>query len=212
MAKNNKYMEKVLSEIIVATSNIGKFKEIERILKKAGIKAILIKEKVEIEEKGSTFLENAYLKAKQYYKMFRKPVLADDSGIIAKALGDLPGIYSSRFYSIDFGGVEAPVPDKDTANIRKLLRLLKDKKDRNAYFEAYIVLLIDSERGIFTRGICKGVITETPKGNKGFGYDPIFVPEGRDKTMAEMDGEEKDEISHRGKALKALIDLILKFK
>ncbi len=208
MAEDNKYMEKILKEVIVATSNKGKFEEIKRMLESVGIRAVMPERKIDVEESGNTFLENAYIKAKAYYEAFKKPVLADDSGIIAEALEPYPGIFSSRFYSIEFGGKEEPIPDKDRANIRKLLRLLEGKGNRRARFEAFIVLLIDENRGIFSRGICKGEIVKEPRGEKGFGYDPVFLPEGETRTMAELDPSEKDQLSHRGKALRSLLSIL----
>ncbi len=208
MAEDNKYMEKILKEVIVATSNEGKFEEIKRMLESVGIEAIMPERKIEVEESGNTFLENAYIKAKVYYEAFKKPVLADDSGIIAEALEPYPGIYSSRFYSLEFGGREDPVPDRDRANIRKLLRLLESEKNRKARFEAFIVLLISEDLGIFTRGICRGEIINEPRGEKGFGYDPVFVPEKERRTMAELKPSEKDKLSHRGKALRLLTGIL----
>ena len=208
MAKDNKYVEEIVKRILIGTGNKGKFKEIERILKSIGIEAIPPEEEVKVEEKGDTFLENAYIKAEAYYERFKMPVLADDSGLVVYSLDGLPGVFSSRFWEIDYGGYEEPVPDKDTANIRKLLRLLKGKEDRRAKFEAVIVLLIDRDRGIFSRGVCEGYIGECPKGNKGFGYDPVFIPSGMEKTMAELDPQEKNSISHRGKALQKIVDFL----
>ncbi len=208
MAEDNKYVEEIVKRILIGTGNKGKFKEIERILKSIGIEAIPPEEEVKVEEKGDTFLENAYIKAEAYYERFKMPVLADDSGLVVYSLDGLPGVFSSRFWEIDYGGYEEPVPDKDTANIRKLLRLLKGKEDRRAKFEAVIVLLIDRDRGIFSRGVCEGYIGECPKGDKGFGYDPVFIPSGMERTMAELDPQEKNSISHRGKALQKIVDFL----
>ncbi len=208
MAEDNKYVEEIVKRILIGTGNKGKFREIERILKSIGIEAIPPEEEVKVEEKGDTFLENAYIKAEAYYERFKMPVLADDSGLVVYSLDGLPGVFSSRFWEIDYGGYEEPLPDKDTANIRKLLRLLRDKEDRRARFEAVIVLLLDRDMGIFSRGVCEGYIGECPKGDKGFGYDPVFIPSGMERTMAELDPEDKNRISHRGKALQKIVDFL----
>ncbi|HID65918.1 MAG TPA: RdgB/HAM1 family non-canonical purine NTP pyrophosphatase, partial [Aquificaceae bacterium] len=152
-------------------------------------------------------LENAYLKAKAYYEKFKMPTVADDSGLIVEAISPYPGIYSSRFYEIDLWGKEEIKESKDEANIRKLLRVLKNEKNRRAKFVAVIVFY-DKDKGFFVEGEVKGVITESPTGDKGFGYDPIFIPEGYDRTMAELSPEEKDLISHRGKALRKLYRIL----
>ncbi len=208
MAEDNKYVEEIVKRILIGTGNKGKFREIERILKSIGIEAIPPEEEVKVEEKGDTFLENAYIKAEAYYERFKMPVLTDDSGLVVYSLDGYPGVFSSRFWEIDYGGYEEPLPDKDTANIRKLLRLLRDKEDKRARFEAVIVLLLDRDMGIFSRGVCEGYIGECPKGNKGFGYDPVFIPSGMERTMAELDPEEKNRISHRGKALQKIVDFL----
>ncbi|WP_461828648.1 RdgB/HAM1 family non-canonical purine NTP pyrophosphatase [Aquifex sp.] len=194
-------------KLLVATTNEGKLREIKRILEPLGIEVIPPPEKLGVEETGSTFLENAYLKAKAYFEKFRIPTLADDSGLIVEAIAPYPGIYSSRFYEIEFGGKEEIRGSKDEANIRKLLRLLEKEGNRKAKFVAFIVLYTEG-KGVFTEGEVIGEITREPRGDKGFGYDPIFKPEGYDKTMAELSPEEKDRISHRGKALRRLVELL----
>ena len=198
-------------KIIVATTNEGKLAEIERILSPLGFEVQPPPRKLEVKESGDSFLENAYIKAQAYYEKFGMPTLADDSGLVVSAMAPYPGVYSSRFYSLEFGGVEEVKGNKDTTNIRKLLRLLEKEKDRSAKFVACVVLYI-GEKGLFSFGECKGSIAYEPRGDKGFGYDPIFVPEGFDKTMAEISPEEKDRISHRGKALRNLLDLIKTLK
>ncbi|RTZ68608.1 MAG: non-canonical purine NTP pyrophosphatase, RdgB/HAM1 family [Aquificaceae bacterium] len=197
-----------LKKVLIASSNPKKAKEIEEFLKPLGIEVVLPPRKLEVEETGTTFLENAYLKAKAYHEEFGLPTLADDSGLIADAIAPYPGIYSARFYSLEVFGREKPTPSEDTANIRKLLRVLKDKENRNARFVACIVLYLGDGKGIFTEGVVKGYITDTPRGDKGFGYDPIFVPEGFNVTFAQMELSQKQKISHRGRALKKLVQLL----
>ncbi len=198
-------MEKM--KVLVATSNVGKLKEIERILRPFGIEVSRPPEVLKVEESGRTFLENALIKARAYFERFGLPSLADDSGLEVEALGGYPGVYSSRFYSIDFGGVEELKVSVDEANIRKLLRLLEGEKNRKARFVAWVVLYT-GEGGVFGHGECKGRIAEEPRGEGGFGYDPVFIPDGYSSTMAELPPEEKDRISHRGKALRNLIDTL----
>ncbi len=194
--------------ILLATSNPGKIKEIKEILEKYGFQIEVPDRKLKVEETGRTFLENAYLKAKAYYEEFGLPTLADDSGLEVKALNGYPGVYSSRFYSLkEIGGYEDPTPSEDKANLRKLLRLLEGVKDRSARFVACVVVY-KGQGGLFAFGECKGTIAEEPAGEGGFGYDPVFIPEGYDRTMAQLSPEEKNAISHRGKALENLIRVL----
>jgi len=196
-----------LKEVLVASSNPKKVKEIENILSPLGIKVLKPPQKLKVEETGTTFLENAYLKAKAYYEKFKIPTIADDSGLIVEAIAPYPGIYSARFYSLERFGKEEPTPSADEANIRKLLRVLKDKEDRRARFVSFVVLY-QGERGLFTEGVVEGWIAKEPKGEGGFGYDPIFIPQGFEKTFAQMTPEEKNKISHRYRALKNLYQLL----
>ena len=197
-----------LKKVLIASSNPKKAKEIEEFLKPLGIEIVLPPKKLEVEETGNTFLENAYLKAKAYHEAFGLPALADDSGLVVEAIAPYPGIYSARFYSLEVFGKEEPTPSEDSANIRKLLRVLKDKENRNAKFVATVLLYLGDGKGIFTEGEVKGKIIDTPRGNKGFGYDPIFVPEGFNVTFAQMELQQKQKISHRGRALKKLAELL----
>ncbi len=191
-------------KVIAATSNPGKLREIVRILSPLGFEVIDPPDVLKVEETGSSFLENALIKAKAYFDRFGMPTVADDSGLEVEALRGYPGVYSSRFYSIDFGGQEEVRGSKDEANVRKLLRLLKGVDNRRARFVAWVVLYT-GDSGVFGYGECRGTIAEEPRGSGGFGYDPVFVPEGYTRTMAEIPPEEKDRISHRGAALRNLV-------
>jgi XTP/dITP diphosphohydrolase len=195
-------------EILLATQNLGKYKEIKRMLEPLGVEVILPEEKLDVEEKGNSFMENAHIKAMAYFEKYRIPTLADDSGLVVPYLGGYPGVFSSRFYSIDWGGREEVQTSEDEANIRKLLRLMRDVSDRRAYFKAVLCLVLEEELSIFSEGICEGEIAQSPKGSEGFGYDPIFKPKFYEKTMAELSPEEKDLISHRGKALRKLKEFL----
>ena len=196
-----------LKKVLVASSNPKKVREIKEILHPLGIEVVLPPRKVEVEEKGTTFLENAYLKAKAYFEEFGIPSLADDSGLVVEAISPLPGVYSARFHALEEFGKEEPIPDADSANNRKLLRVLENVKDRSAKFVSVVVLYSD-EGGLFAEGEVRGRIALSPKGDKGFGYDPLFIPEGYEKTFAEMEPEEKHKISHRGRALRKLYHLL----
>jgi XTP/dITP diphosphohydrolase len=190
-------------KIILASSNKGKVKEIKEILSDYEIIPYTdLIEKFEIEENGKSFKENAVIKAKEVAK--KLPgfiVMADDSGISVPALGGVPGIYSARF-----AGEGAS--DKD--NLYKLIDELKKRgiKKTPAFYTAAIA--IASPYGIFTtHGFTHGSVIDEARGDKGFGYDPMFIPKGFDKTLGEFDSNIKQKISHRYKALK-LADKILK--
>ena len=182
-------------KIIVASSNKGKIKEIKKFFDTYEVipYSELI-EPFEIEENGKTFKENAIIKAKAIYeKLPGNIVLADDSGISVPALGGIPGIYSARFAGIN-------ASDKD--NLYKLIDELKKRniKITPAFYTAAIALA--TPYGIYTtHGFMRGNVINEARGNKGFGYDPMFIPSGFDKTLGELDDEVKKSISHRSKAL-----------
>ncbi|RMH00519.1 MAG: RdgB/HAM1 family non-canonical purine NTP pyrophosphatase [Aquificota bacterium] len=193
--------------VLLATTNKGKAKEIIEFLEPFGVEVLLPERELQVEETGTSFLENAYLKAKAYQKAYGMPTLAEDSGLVVPALGGYPGVYSSRFYSLEWGGVEPIQEGKDKANINKLLRLMEKVEDRRAYFVSFFVLDF-GDGGLWSEGRCYGHILHKPVGEGGFGYDPVFAPEGYDKSMAQLSLEEKNRISHRGKALKRLLELL----
>jgi XTP/dITP diphosphohydrolase len=195
-------------KILLATQNLGKYKEIKRMLEPLSVEIILPEEKLEVQEKGNSFMENAYIKAMAYFEKYHMPTLADDSGLVVPSLGGYPGVFSSRFYSIDWGGREEVQTSENQTNIKKLLRLMKDVSDRRAYFKAVLCLVLEEGLSIFAEGICEGEIAQSPKGSEGFGYDPIFKPKFYEKTMAELSPQEKDLISHRGKALRKLKEFL----
>lgn len=201
----------MLKKLLLATTNKGKIEEIKSLFEGLDIDLVLPEKEIPVEEYGKSFLENAYIKARAYYKAYELPTLADDSGLVIPALEGYPGIYSSRFYSIEWGGIEGAEEGKDKANIRKVLRLMKEKKDRRAYFVAFVVVCM-GEKGLWAKGICNGYILHEPRGEGGFGYDPIFQPKGYNRSMAELNREEKNLISHRGKAIKSLIELLRMLK
>ena len=199
--------------ILVATTNKGKLKEFKQLLEPFGIEVLSLddmEEKFEVEEDKQTFLENAIKKAKEYAKFYNLPVIAEDAGLEVEALNGYPGVYSARFYDIDFGGKEEVLDSKDKANIKKLLRLMEGVSNRKARFVSNVVFYSPDDFGLWAEGYCEGVITEEPKGEGGFGYDPVFQPEGYEKTMAQLTPEEKNKISHRGKAVRKLVEKLKK--
>ena len=189
-------------KIVLATSNPHKVEEINAITSGLGIEFVMPPDEFNPEENGLTFEENALIKAKEANKLTGLPSLADDSGLCVEALDGGPGIYSCRY-------AETP-----KARIDKLLNELKNVPDENrgAKFVCAMVLLDENGQVLFSdRGECFGKIGYEPKGRNGFGYDPVFVVEGTNLTMAEFSEDKKNKISHRARALNKLI-LYLKEK
>jgi len=155
----------------------------------------------EIPERGATFADNAMQKAEYVKVHYNVDCFADDSGLEVRALGMEPGVRSARYAD------EPGVSHDDEANLNKLLRNMSHVKERQAQFRTVVVLLMDGNRYEF-EGICRGSITAECAGNEGFGYDPVFVPEGYKETFAEMSMEVKNQISHRGKAVRQLVNFL----
>lgn len=193
-----------MKEAIIATHNPGKVKEFKDILVPKGydVKSLAdIGFLEEIEETGHTFEENAVLKAEAVAKAVNKMVIADDSGLSVDNLGGSPGVYSARY---------AGEQKDDTANINKVLQELRgiEKEQRTARFRCALAVSIPGEETKTVEGHVEGYIAEEPKGENGFGYDPIFIVKDKDKTMAELTSDEKNKISHRANALKKLSQLL----
>lgn len=193
-----------MKEIVIATKNKGKIKDFELLFQPYSItvKSLLDLEEIqEIEETGTTFEENAAIKAETISKLLNKPVIADDSGIEIDALDGAPGVYSARYAGTD---------KDDEANNQKVLDELKDVafQDRTARFVCVLAIAEPNKPTIFKRGECEGHIGLKAVGANGFGYDPLFYPLGFNKTMAQLTPEEKNQISHRKKALEQLHDWI----
>ena len=187
-------------EIIIATGNAGKVREFKRMLEPLGYQVFSQKEKgivLDVEETGSTFAENAMLKAKAVWKIAGLPVIADDSGLCVDALDGRPGIYSARY-----AGEHATDADR----VEKLLSELEGKPRRTGRFVCAIAYLDKTGEARVFEGVCEGEIAYAPRGNDGFGYDPVFLV--GEKTFAEMTAEEKDAVSHRGKANRLLEDFL----
>ena len=188
--------------VVVATANAGKLAEIAAQLDLPGFEFVTAADldaaPIDVPETGETFTDNAYLKADAYRRQFGLAALADDSGLVVDALGGRPGVRSSRF-----AGEKA----SDLENARRLLEELDGfgPEMRAARFQCVVVFVDEKGEPISACGTCEGQIAFSPRGNCGFGYDPVFLPdEAAGSTMAELTMVEKNAISHRGKALRAL--------
>lgn len=183
-------------KMLIASHNKNKVKEIYDLLQSSGIECVgldTFNDHEDVEETGTTFIENAMLKATFFAHKYQMVSLADDSGIEVEALDHRPGVYSKRYSG-----------QGDLANNIKLLDELKDKKNRNARFVAAIVIAFPDGKTFQFKGIVKGTISHTLSGDQGFGYDPLFIPDGYKQTMAVLGQKIKHQISHRANAMKAL--------
>ncbi len=199
-------MSKEKKTLVLATRNKGKVLEVERILKIHAPEISLISmvdlDIGDIEETGNTFEENALLKARTVTQISGLAALADDSGLAIDSLNGEPGIYSARY---------SGVHGDDAANNAKVLNLMAGISKRSASFIAVLALTRPDGQSIISRGELLGQIIDSPRGDQGFGYDPIFQPTGFDITTAQMSPEMKDSISHRGKALAQIAPKISPF-
>lgn len=191
-------------EIVIASKNLGKIAEFKRILGEVGISIVTDIEFPDVDETGSTFEENALLKAHAVSRHTKLPALADDSGLSVDALNGAPGIFSARW---------SGVHGDDGANIKRLLKDLSGvaENKRGAEFIAVLALVRPDGEELLIRGELRGKIRNQPVGANGFGYDPIFEPENSNRTLGEMSAAEKDAISHRSKALTELTPRIRPF-
>ena len=192
-------------KLILASNNANKLKEFRSLVADLDIELLSQKEAgcdFEVEETGTTFEENAYLKASAVTEATGIAAVADDSGLCVDALGGEPGIYSARY------GLGHTASDEE--RYRYLLQKMEGVKDRSARFVCCICCTFPDGSVIRSRGECEGEILLAPKGQNGFGYDPVFHPLCLDKSMAELSPEEKNAISHRGKALRAFIEELRK--
>ncbi len=181
--------------LILATTNRNKVKEFQEMLKGFPIQIRSLTDfgsLPEAVEDGETFDENAYKKALHTAKILGFPAIADDSGLIVEALNGTPGVYSARY-----AGERAT----DKENVDKLLHDMQGEKNRKAAFQCVLSIAVPSGPALTYEGSCEGILLEKPRGTSGFGYDPIFYHEGLGKTFAEASMEEKNTVSHRGKAL-----------
>jgi XTP/dITP diphosphohydrolase len=191
--------------VVLATRNAGKIAELSRILADVGGGVEIVglesfPDAPDVPETGLTFADNALLKARAIAACTGLPAVSDDSGLAADALHGMPGVLSARW---------AGRHGDDTANLELLLGQLADTGERGAAFVCVAALALPDGGGEWTAtGVLAGTLTRAPRGGNGFGYDPIFVPEGLSVTTAELAPSEKDAISHRGRAFRAIAPLI----
>ena len=186
--------------IVLATTNQGKTREINALLKGFPVEIKNLNDFgpiPEVIENGKTFDDNAYKKASFTARVLGYPAMADDSGLCVEALDGAPGVYSARY-----AGENA----KDADNVNKMLDDLKDKENRNASFKCVISIAVPTGAALTYEGECQGIITQEPAGDNGFGYDPLFFYPEFNKTFAQLSIQEKGSVSHRGKALKEIAD------
>ncbi len=186
-------------KIVLASSNKHKVQEINEIAASCGVyvEFVLPPEGFDPIEDGKTFQENSYIKARSAWELSKTWTLADDSGLCIKALNGAPGIYSARY---------AETPE---LRIKRVLRELENVQDRNAYFTCAMTLINPEGKVEYSfEGRCEGLIIREARGNNGFGYDPIFLPNGYTKTIAELSEDEKNKISHRSVALGQVLSYI----
>lgn len=195
----------MINKFVMASGNAGKIKEFNLLLNKSGYVVVSqdMYQITSIEETGTTFLENAILKARNACDQTGKPSIADDSGLEVFALNGAPGLHSARFAGPDCD---------DNKNIMKLLEQMSEipSQDRGAQFRCTVVCLrsADDPEPLISEGLWKGTICDKPRGNKGFGYDPIFWVTEENCTAAELDSDHKNRISHRGKAMRDMLKQI----
>lgn len=188
-----------MEELIIASNNKGKISEIKTLI--SGVRLLSLKDigfDKEVEEPYDTFRENAYTKAKAVHNYCGKNVFSDDSGLCVNALKGKPGVHSAYYSGL---------PRDNNRNTAMLLQNMIAVKDRSAYYIAIICLIWDGEAHYF-EGKCNGHIHENRAGDGGFGYDPIFIPEGYDKTFGELSPDIKNRLSHRGEAVRKMVSFI----
>jgi len=189
-----------INKLVFATKNNNKLAEVVNILKDKEIEIYGVEGEFDPEETGKTFEENAFIKAFEASKIMNMPAFGDDSGLVVDALDGRPGVYSSRY------------AENDKKRIEKLLEELKDipPEKRTARFICAMVAVNAAGEILYScQGTCEGIIIDSPKGEKGFGYDPIFFIPEKNATMAELTMDEKNTVSHRGKALEKIIEWLL---
>lgn len=192
-----------MKSIVLASGNPGKKAEIEQLLAPFGTRVITQVELgiTEAEEPYETFFENALAKARHVCFATRLPALADDSGLCVDALGGAPGVHSARF---------AGEPKSDLNNNQKLLVAMSEHEDRSAHYECVLVLMRGpgDTQPLVASAQWHGSIARLPRGGGGFGYDPLFLPQGMTRTAAELGPDEKNLVSHRGQALARLLEIL----
>ena len=192
--------------LAIASRNLHKLREIGRICDAWPVEWVTVENRdpasfPDVDEPHDTYFENAFAKARRVAAALDLPAIADDSGIEVDALGGAPGPRSARY-----AGDEA----NDKANLQAVIRAIAGvpPSGRTARYRCVAAIAWPDGREMHAEGVCEGTLARKPRGARGFGYDPIFVPAGWDRTMAELTGEEKDRISHRGRAFRALGGLL----
>lgn len=189
-------------QMILASTNRGKYREMKAQLEPLNIELLFggdFERPLEVDETGESYAENALLKARAWAEATGLPALADDSGLEAEALGGIPGIHSARI-----------IEGSDRDRMYWLLGEMKDKEDRRGRFACAIAVVFpDKKEPLTVTKYCPGHITREPAGESGFGYDPIFVPDGFDRTFAELGDEIKNKISHRAMAVKGIAEKLI---
>ena len=195
-----------MKQVVVATKNMGKVREFSELFEKFGLEVKSLHDFPhieEVEETGKTFEENAILKAESLCKQLNEIVIADDSGLIVDALNGGPGVYSARY---------AGEQKDDQANIQKVITELNgiptERRTARFYCALAVAFPEENKEYVIVNGTCEGKILEQPRGEQGFGYDPIFYVEEYKQAMAELSSDEKNKISHRGRALRKLEEKI----
>ncbi len=196
----------MFSKLIIATGNNNKYREFKQIISETAgnnfaDEIIFAPElaHMTVNETGRSYSENSMLKATAWTQRSGLPCLADDSGLEVDALNGAPGLYSAR-----------TVQGNDNDKVSHLLSQLKGCSNRNAKFKAALCLCVPDEFILITEGLCSGTITESPRGSNGFGYDPVFIPDGYNQTFAELSGSIKNKISHRTDAFRKLKAILFK--
>ncbi|MBQ7935952.1 MAG: RdgB/HAM1 family non-canonical purine NTP pyrophosphatase [Clostridia bacterium] len=192
-------------KFVIATNNPHKVVEFKKILAPLGIECVSLMEMgivCDAEETGTTFRENARIKAQAVYDLCHLPTVADDSGICVDALGGEPGVYSARYGGDGYD---------DEGRLFLLLKNMEEQENRAAHFTSAICCVLNDETVLEAEGYIFGQLTREPRGTHGFGYDPIFLPDGYSLTTAEMEGEAKNAISHRGNALRKFAEQLKEY-
>ena len=195
-----------MSKLLIATNNTGKLRELHDLLDELRLTIVGLSDvgvDINVAETGTSFEENAALKASGYARLASIPTLADDSGLVIDHLDGRPGVYSARY-----AGEDAT----DEKRVKKVLNEMRRARERTARFVC-VTALADADGRIVAsvKGTCEGTITDEARGSYGFGYDPIFLPDGLDKTFAEIDADIKNRISHRANAVLKIIPFLRGF-
>lgn len=198
-----------MKKIVIASSNPGKLREFQQMLAPLGIEIVPQSQLglAETDEPHATFVQNALAKAQHASRLSRMPAFADDSGICVAALGGEPGVHSARFAGGSPAGSPGARENQDRRNNEKLIALLNGQADRGAHYYCVIVLTrhADDPEPVIAEGRWHGEVIDTPRGTNGFGYDPYFYLPEFGRTAAELPPEEKNAVSHRGRALAQLV-------